>query len=36
MHKLGVNNLVGLVKRAMMIGLVELPIKKTNQGRLKI
>lgn len=35
MHKLGVNNLVGLVKRAMMIGLVELPIKKTNQGRLK-
>jgi hypothetical protein len=36
MHKLGVNNLVSLVKRAMMIGLVELPTKETNQGRLKI
>lgn len=35
MHKLGVDNLVGLVKRAAMMGLVELPTNKTKQGRLK-
>lgn len=35
MHKLGVDNLVDLVKRATMMGLVELPTNKTKQGRLK-
>ena len=31
MHKLGVNNLVGLVKRAVMIGMVEIPIKNKSK-----